>query len=138
MNWSTWKSHETDSLKASIIILIIAACALFIASKTFFRNNFLTGMVNPGDATGLTVTLTSYPDADPVEPGIYGVGAAKMYDEMATEDGWLDTASTLMEDLAPVTLRYPAGGVVKYSHVFTEHMTQPLTAEEQAMVVNVG
>ncbi len=138
MNLSKWKSHETDSLKASIIILIIAACALFIASKTFFRDNFLTGMVNPADAAGLQITLTSYPDADPVEPGIYGVGAAKMYDEMATETDWLETASTLMEDLAPTTLRFPAGGVVKYSHVFTEHMTQPLTAEEQAMVVDVG
>jgi hypothetical protein len=45
---------------------------------------------------------------------------------------------TLIADLSPTTIRYPAGGVVKYSHVFTQHMTQPLTPEEQANVVNIG
>lgn len=138
MNWSAWKSPERDPLKVIAVIAFVVLCGIFIITRPSFRSSFLTGLVNPNDTAEISITLSSIPDATQVAPGIYGVGAAKMYDEMASEDGWLDTAKDLMEDLAPNNIRYPAGGIVKYIHAFTAHMSQPLTPAETESLVDVG
>ena len=131
-------SHEYDSVKASLLVGFIVLCGIFIISTGESRWHILPGLINSNDTVDLQITLDSYEGIGNVEPGIYGIGAAKMYDEMATEEDWIETATDLISDLSPTTIRYPAGGLVKYSHVFTEHMTQPLTPAEQANVVNIG
>ncbi len=136
MNLNKWKSPETDSIKSLGILGAIVILIIFIASAKLFNGNSLLGFINQGGAVSIDVTLNTIPEAGTVESGVYGTHTAKMYDEMATKDNWLGQATDLMQELDINVLRYPAGGVIKYHHVWTDHMTQTLTAEETSKLVN--
>lgn len=136
MNLSKWKSPETDSIKSLGILGAIVILIIFIASAKLFNGNSLLGFINQGGAVSIDVTLSTIPGAEMVESGVYGTHTAKMYDEMASVPNWLDQATDLMQELDINVLRYPSGGVVKYHHVWTDYMTQPLTAEETTHLVN--
>lgn len=132
------KDPRYDSLRSLIVLLIVVVLGIFVIITARPYANRLLGLVNPADSIGINLELSSIPGAGEVQKGIYSVGAAKLYDELSPEDGWLDTTKTLMGELEPNNIRYPTGGLVKYIHAFTAHMSQPLTATELANVVNVG
>lgn len=128
---------EKDAVRLFSGVVILAVLAIIVGLMTKDGRNFLLGLINPINPVLVDINLTTN-DSEEVEPGLYGAGVAKLYDEMATEPNWLNTIKTISSELELNNLRYPAGGVVKYSHVFTENMTQTLTPEETLKIVDVG
>jgi len=129
-------NHEYDSVKAILLAVFIVLCGVFIITTGGVRWNILPGLVNFDDSAEISITLSSIAGAQPVESGIYGTGTAKFLDEVGTIPSWQDDITESLEELSPTVLRFPAGGLVKYSHVWTDHMNQPLSAEETTALVN--
>lgn len=128
---------EKDAIKLFSGVVLLAVLAIIVGLITKDGRNFLLGLINPVNPVLIDITLTTN-NSEEVEAGLYGAGVAKLYDEMATEPNWLNTIKTISSELELNNLRYPAGGVVKYSHVFTQNMTQTLTPEETTKLVDIG
>lgn len=130
-----FKKPESDSLKTFLGIGVLIVAGFFVMVTAFPRLNFLTGLVNPADTVGATITIMTHPGAQPVEPGLYGVGMAKFVDEITGVANWQTDINPALTDLSPNILRYPTGGLVKYSHIWTDYMTQTLSLDETAALV---
>ncbi len=123
-----------------VLLLAVVVFLLYLyydsLNNKLVNENRLAALVSTSNVTGIDLTLSSIPNVQPVNSDLYGAHAAKLLDSVYGTEDWLKKVKDITQDLSPSFIRYPAGGLSKYGHVWTNFMNQPLTSSEQANLAN--
>lgn len=125
---------EKDAVKLFGGVVILAILAIIVGLITKDGRNFLLGLVNPTDTTGVTLNINTE-DAQSVNKNLYGSSSAQYFELF---DWGNDTdMQNLVSELGTPLLRFPSGGNTKWYHFKAPiNAESVLTAEEIANLVD--
>lgn len=132
------KGTKARDVVIAVVLLLVMVLIFWISFDGHPKNtDNQQGLVY--DAQGVKIDMNisvAAPSMKPVERNLYGSHAAKLLDEAAGAQKWQSQISSFAADLDAAYVRYPAGGLSKYAHVWTDTMSQPLTDNEKRKLVN--